>query len=485
MDTKISDIYADHIFDLGMNERRSRRNSSFSSSAFDDWADINNDVLQFLTVFTMKSGGNMTLFNNFKRQRIAKHQRALEDIKNFIDMIAKEENDTKGKIRSHQMKDPNLHASSFYDDQQDNMMSRMRVFLHCQINAKNLKFLIQKLNFLNTKKEQAYRIMNLIVEGRIPTHMVITINENFYDININNKYTDKIKLMNKKIKEIEYRLSGAKVEWLDYRKFFKDLVADAMKQINQELFYFPFLDREIKFARYLFNYPSRDGQAINLFITKRAVTDFEDFPTTIIEFCSAMVPPNLLETASEQSVSLLLFFRVIMDRIYETQTHRFDPSSLSGNMGPVYQLPLSSLTLPLKMSPVGEPNELARNVFMRNQLFSKASQTLLMSFFTVNPIDGLYYVHSAMADIHYAAVTTSVGREPTSEELKQILGFDDLFSLFFGVLVASDIPDPFQLHIMMKTFAPKSCLSPMFEYANANLEALVLHCGRVCARSAE
>ena len=139
------------------------------------------------------------------------------------------------------------------------------------------------------------------------------------------------------------------------------------------------------------------------------------------------------------------------------------------------------MTLPKGMSPPCDMEESARECFLRAPLYRKASETFLLSFFTVNPIDGLYYIHVTMSDIHRAAISALVGHEPTPDELKQILGFDDLFSLFFGVLLASDCPDPFQVHSMMKTFAPKSCLSPMFEYANANLEALVLHCGKLCA----
>ncbi|OHT14634.1 hypothetical protein TRFO_14932 [Tritrichomonas foetus] len=65
------------------------------------------------------------------------------------------------------------------------------------------------------------------------------------------------------------------------------------------------------------------------------------------------------------------------------------------------------------------------------------------------------------------------------DDSKQLLSFDDLFSLFFGTLMAADLPDIFSLAAFIDCYAPKACLSPSFEYAQANMEALVLHCVNV------
>jgi uncharacterized protein with von Willebrand factor type A (vWA) domain len=65
-----------------------------------------------------------------------------------------------------------------------------------------------------------------------------------------------------------------------------------------------------------------------------------------------------------------------------------------------------------------------------------------------------------------------LGRDPTVDELKRMMGFDDQFSLLIGTVAVSDVPDLYQLADGMKRFMPQVCLSQLLDYAAANIEAL-------------
>lgn len=469
-----------------MSSSRSSRQNSFSSQTFEDWRDINSDIIPFLEFFSCNIRGSSIKNQQFILKRTAIHQRVLQSIKDLcIDLDIKEK-ETKKKLDDLLQKEPNSSGFDFiYDDISTNMKIRHTLFLRRLIWEENLSELRHEMTFYALKKGQSQRISQLLNSKVLPPNIAVKVTDSFLDSKFiqNPEFLKKIEKLTQKMLSLRREIQAAPLPlWVsNFSKFFSNLVHKALQVIDAELFYFPFLDDEISFMRCLFNAQnSINGRAIDNFIVRCSKNDFSDFPDRIIEFCAAMVPEESLETPKEQSVSLLLFFRAIMDRVYETNTQMFAQSPLSLKSGAIYATTMSQMTLPKGMSPAGEPDDIARDCFISNELYRSASETFLCSYFTVNPIDGLFYVHSTMTDIHKAAITTLVGRTPTQDELKQILGFDDLFSLFYGVLIASDVPDPFQLHEMMQKFSPRSCLSPMFEYANANLEALVLHCQKLC-----
>ncbi|KAK8857843.1 hypothetical protein M9Y10_012938 [Tritrichomonas musculus] len=169
-----------------------------------------------------------------------------------------------------------------------------------------------------------------------------------------------------------------------------------------------------------------------------------------------------------------------------------------------------SIFQPIHGYNVNEDETPIRDLFLSDPMFEKAAKTINLSIFCSNPLDALYEINKALALIHKGAINNQtenssksqsiarineilegkihfkdtqnkeVSKNPpvfeVKDDLKQLLSFDDLFSLFFGTLLAADIPDLFDLAAFVGKFAPKICLSPPFEYAQANIEALVLHC---------
>ena len=466
----------------------SSRQSS-ASLTFEDWRSSNYDLIPFLEFFSQNQRRNSSINQQFLLKKSGMHQRALESIKNFTINLKSKEDALRKEISNLFEKEPSAKELDFiYDDQRVNTKMREICFLKKKIWKYSLKILNRKLAFYVSKKDQCMRFSLFFGSKMLPNNMAAQITQSFFDLSFEEtELKFKIQRLEFKINSIRHEIIKSSTPlWVtDFDKFFTDLVAKASKVLDNELFYFPYIEEEVSLSRALFcTTSSANRRAIDNFICRCAHNDFQDFAERIIEFCAALAPPASLESPKDQSISLLLFFRAIMDRVYETYTNYFAPTTLYHYTEPLYKLTMTQMTLPKGMSPTGESTDFARECFLKNELYKKAAATFLCAYFTVNPIDCLFYIHTTMADIHKAAISTLVNRTPTSEELKQILGFDDLFSLFFGVLVASDVPDPFQLHAMMQKFAPKSCLSPMFDYANANLEALVLHCQKIiCSHS--
>jgi hypothetical protein len=147
--------------------------------------------------------------------------------------------------------------------------------------------------------------------------------------------------------------------------------------------------------------------------------------------------------------------------------------------GGYFPLPWSLISNKDHSKPIGE-------LFREEQFFSKASDLLYNAIFASNPIDQLYWVHISLMTIHKGALANRTGdRRPELQDVNQLLCFDDLFSLFLGTLLASEMPDVFWVSWLIGEYAPKSSLSPSFEYAEANIEALVLHIQQVDVDSLE
>jgi hypothetical protein len=88
----------------------------------------------------------------------------------------------------------------------------------------------------------------------------------------------------------------------------------------------------------------------------------------------------------------------------------------------------------------------------------------------------LYECHKCLLAIHEGALQNKLGESYTDvQDSGEMLSFDDLFSLFFAVMLVSGVPNFFQLSWFMMNFVPKNAMTPSFEYVLANLEALTIH----------
>jgi hypothetical protein len=182
-----------------------------------------------------------------------------------------------------------------------------------------------------------------------------------------------------------------------------------------------------------------------------------------------------------QSKTLLLPYRALFNRCYELSPAFF--AAYNGSLeflckvDVVGRLPADSVgfCLPWNLLPPDADRYLPiREFFARLPQYAEAAGCLSTAIFECNPIDQLFHVHMSLLTIQRAA---SEFRK--SELMTALLSFDDLFALFFGILTATPFADLLYVSWMVNNFAPKPWLSPSFEYAQANLEVLVIHVVRL------
>lgn len=431
-------------------------------------------VLQFSGVIANKNGVNKA----FKERRNKELNNVLDTINKFLMHL----NNRIMRIRKQLEKEcekfvPVAHGFIF-DDQKDNMKIRIASFMHHKMQRTRMKILNEDIVSLCGKVMQAKQLIFLLSNNLVPEQCTIQIKEKFFNIDSNPRLVFKFQALQSAVKIQEEEIEmAAKPLWLSsFRNFLFQLVQNALDKIDKELFYFVPLQGEVSLSRYLFCINTQLGRVIDNFIISMANAKFKSFSEEIIPFCNSLLPSSYMKNTSFQSTALLLYYRVIMDRVYEKYPHVFDPTDNYSVQWKLTDRDVTSFTFPSSMLPSYEKGLSVRTVFSQDINFKEAASIFTSSFFVTNTIDALYYIHCGMVIIHKGAITNLIGHDPNTAEIKKLLGFDDLFSLLVGTMMASDIPDFQQLGNSSKMFTPKSCLSPLLEYANSNLEAFVMHC---------
>jgi hypothetical protein len=254
--------------------------------------------------------------------------------------------------------------------------------------------------------------------------------------------------------------------------------------VDLDVCYFPMLHIEHSLSRFFFsNYHERRAEIDDhlLQITRIPSRDFAD---DLLMMCYREIPSPASMSLDEQSKALLLMYRCFFNRCYELNPSFFAPSERSldflRKVDIVGRLPADSpgFCLPWNLLPPDADRHLPiRDFFARMPKYADAARRLSTAIFECNPIDQLFQVHMSLLTIQRAASEFRRG-----EANAMLLSFDDLFALFFGVLTATQFSDLFYVKWMVDNFAPKPWLSPSFEYAQANLEALVMHVDRLDIR---
>jgi hypothetical protein len=258
--------------------------------------------------------------------------------------------------------------------------------------------------------------------------------------------------------------------------FLAELIATL--RVEPEVSYFAPVEAENSLARFLFSPLSKHRDRLDSLCQGMVRDRSEDFIRKLVECCNALIPNRHLLSLPEQSLCLLLMYRALFNRCYELHHSfffrlggEFELIKRVKSMGAVQA---NCFSVPWDLVPKMPPTTAIARLFEADPHYRAGADHLFTAIFVPNPIDQLYEIHNALMMIHKGAMVARKGPEPVGKP--ELLSFDDLFALFFGVLTASSLPDLFFLHRMVDDYAPKSWLSPPFEYAQANLEALVLHC---------
>jgi hypothetical protein len=184
----------------------------------------------------------------------------------------------------------------------------------------------------------------------------------------------------------------------------------------------------------------------------------------------------------EQSVALLILYRALFARAYEMDPDffRVEPDANHGqSLTRLREVSASQVLLPWNLLRTSDHSQSILKLFRSDPNFARSSDLLFGALFQCTPVDALACVREALSAIHKAAIENM--RLTSTEIVPQsyILPFDDFFMLFFGALVASDLPSPGYVVWLASNYILKSTLGPAFEFVQANLEGMLCHCNQL------
>lgn len=257
----------------------------------------------------------------------------------------------------------------------------------------------------------------------------------------------------------------------NFNMFFDDAVSKAEVHFDQGLYYAKRIPEEDGISKGIYFCFNPILKKIDDFISTIGTISNSEFIHNTILFCIKLIPEIDKKSAKGQCISLMFFYRIVFDRIYERNSNSLflQINSNIESISKISHLPITEFKLPDSFT-IDDENISIRDYFLSKPDLKNLSSGLENAFFVTNPIDALYYVNDTLCKIHKAGLKA----ENKVEEFR-ILAFDDMFSLFVGVFLSSDIPNIFSLCYFIDNFAPKSSLSSPFEYSIAAISSLTIH----------
>jgi hypothetical protein len=266
----------------------------------------------------------------------------------------------------------------------------------------------------------------------------------------------------------------------DFGGFLDDLLPKGALRLKQALSYTVPLPDEVDLSRYCFSGGNSQFCAEVDDAIQRLLPDSPtDFVNWALSAAIELIDKHSHGSADDHSVGLLMVFRVIFDRAYEKRRRLWLPNPqdegrilerASGLPTRFHQFPMPKVTQEELEMPI-------RSYFKRDRFFAGASEYLSEIVFATNPVDALYSVDRALHLLNKAALLNQLTPKGTAAEtdLQKMLAFDDLFSLFVGVALGSDLPEFFEIAAFVSVLAPTKCLSNPFQFAHSALAALSVH----------
>ncbi|OHS92737.1 hypothetical protein TRFO_12280 [Tritrichomonas foetus] len=456
---------------------------NLSDRVFGHWFSDHSELNPYITLFSSNSDKN-----KFSQRRRGVHNRTIDDLTTFISTINSLIRDLENDLAAlHSQRVPTV-AKMCYDDIQSIIILRKIAFLKRKIQTRKISLATHRYEMLREIGHNAKMFLELFSSNIIPEYYLCKLDPIFFNIHFG-------PIINKDLKALQYlqpavdRLQAEidkkpKSLWdSSFSDFLKQLVNEAAPHIDPDLSYCLPFESEVSLSRCLFHHMSQYIPKIDPVLKNIKTKECHDFIHDVLDVCYNMILMRDSMSTFEQSIALLMLYRALFNRCYEKFSYLFAPKLDKDieKIAKIKLLPAKIFPLPWELLSVTFAQttikETIRDLFRNDNIFYSASLFLYQSIFEPNPIDTLFNVHKTLILIHKGALINRMKGAPASiDDVNQILCFDDLFSLFFGTMTASDVPDIFSIARFIDQYAPKPCLSPSFEYAQANIEALVIHC---------
>lgn len=460
-----------------------------SQTPLELWVSDHPEVMPYITFTKDSSTKNDSPSRMFAKRRKNLHSKYITKIGTIYQEVKGNQSFVEKQLDNLTAKSIPIVQELFYDNPGDNLAVRKQVIMLLKYHTLSISIYTQiygnNCDYMKMFKD----VYDLIDSDIIDDFTICNLSDGFFKLHVTEN--EAMKRDKKKIQCLSaaiirnraYLKSLTKAQWTnDYPGFIIKMIDEAKTHMISDVPYFLPFDLEVSLSRCFFNFDSPYITTIDEVVDKILTLDSHEFITELLSFCSTLIPPQIT-SGYDQSIATMFIFRTLFNRCYEKHSDVFKPRDAPTLeiIAKVAELPAKYFTLPQEMLSSEITNQSIGELFRNDNFFMSASQFLSMSQFASTPIDALYYIHKCISMIIKGALINRMG--PSSEasvaDIKKMLCFDDLFSLLFGTLMADDQPNLFQVSWFVNNYSPKNSLSPAFEYALANIEALDTHCTKL------
>ena len=451
-----------------------------------EWMDQNRDILEWLVVSPLPGEYSGAELTQFRKTRRATHEKMVQKLKKMESELKRLEKAHIEDIGKLSRKPLAKVGKRVFADQRMNTRLRVLAFAEREKERAKLEVINWKLNNTLLKLKRVRGYLSLFESRSVPHHTVMTISHDFFILQ--DKVPSQLvwtvqsltSFVNECAREIE---SFEKPLWLtNFSLFFDGMVETALQRIHEDLNYTLPLKEETELSIKVFHGPdAKIARAIDRVVQMAVDGKDARFVDETMSLAFRAIPDHDQRSPIEQSVSLMFFYRIILDRLYERKPEVLISGKYKEEQDMMMELsrePLLRFNFPIQCQGPDDAGLSVREFFQKEQFFRGSSLFLNELMFLTNPVDALYFVHKSLLSIQKAALLKELhlaNEEATPDHLKKLLSFDDLFAFLVGAVLGSDIPDFFVFAEFAEKYAPQDCMCNSFEYAQTALCALGLH----------
>lgn len=456
--------------------------------SLDDFFNTNIEATRYIYEVITDTSGN---FKKIKKKRESIHKKQIKLVKQFIDIVKKAYNKIKAKMLALGAYKPPDSIYLGYDDKNVVMKLRECMFLDKLIYENEFKFcVLLHFHYLNLYKI-ATKIRLFFTTNIIPDDKIFSLHEEFFDIrkfdDSNEEEANTLKtrismLKNKKNSILRSLQMIQDPIWrTNFNSFFLNIVDTSLHTIKPgELFYMKDRNEDLKISIALFSSGSKYKEVIDKKLYEIHKGDKKLVVERVNDMCLDFMKQELGKlTNNRENMSLVLLYRAFFNRYYELFHHEIERNEFNNQLNILFELKKS----PVKMFYVPsnlvkcEPDDTPICQFFHNDSnYRTASQNLTESLFYSNPMDCLYCIYKCLDSIYDGASFNSTNEDIEQKNNRKFYSFDDIFTLFLGCYLASDIHDIFSLTSFICNYSPRNNLIPQLDYAYSNVLGLSSYC---------
>lgn len=250
------------------------------------------------------------------------------------------------------------------------------------------------------------------------------------------------------------------------------ILKDTTVVYDKELHYFPLTRYQTRFDQWLFSLQNPMLTSLQAFLQEFSTRSHKEFTSCVISLFKQFLTYFRTNDSTKISIMIIYFFRSIFSESYSRNPHYFMSSQHSVLPFLHEHLTIDDLNPPQLYIGSHSSTDSVTDVFTSIPSFKSIISSFSSISFCTNPIDALYEVHKVLMCVQDVISETNKKHQKSVK----LFEFETIFSLFFGIVVSSDIPNFEEIAKFIIDFVPESSLSPSLSYANVTISASLAHC---------